>query len=339
MAVRIITGYAGAGHVTSADAGRFNAGVCGNGSYVMETAEKLNYILESNNLIKIQSGDLVMQGRHISIPQNSTESLRIENGAQNKSRIDVVAMRYSKSTSNGVESAKLIIKKGESVNFGISPTPAQCISGDIFGGAITDEFPLYQIRIDNLQVSSVTKVFKIIPSLSTIVDAIYPIGSIYISVNSVNPANFFGGEWEEIQNRFLIGAGTLPAGQTGGSSRVTLRVENIPSHSHTVNAHNHSVPQHTHSATAQVSGAHNHEVYIRTDISTGGSAQRTGGSNNYSTTQETTWGGNHTHNIIIQSNLPNNTGTASPGTNYVGGGQAFDILPPYLAVCMWKRIL
>lgn len=35
-------------------------------------------------------------------------------------------------------------------------------------------------------------------------DKIYPIGSIYISANSINPHNLFGGVWEQIKGRFLL---------------------------------------------------------------------------------------------------------------------------------------
>lgn len=56
-------------------------------------------------------------------------------------------------------------------------------------------------------------------------DLIYPVGSIYMSVNSTNPANLFGGTWERIQDRFLLAAGsTYGAGNTGGSA----------THSHTL---------------------------------------------------------------------------------------------------------
>ena len=41
-------------------------------------------------------------------------------------------------------------------------------------------------------------------------DLVYPVGSIYMSVNNVNPKNLFGGEWEKIEGRFLLGSGTSP---------------------------------------------------------------------------------------------------------------------------------
>lgn len=49
------------------------------------------------------------------------------------------------------------------------------------------------------------------------VDDIYPVGSIYMSVNDTDPARLFGGAWERIKERFLLGAGdTHTLGSTGG---------------------------------------------------------------------------------------------------------------------------
>ena len=45
----------------------------------------------------------------------------------------------------------------------------------------------------------------------------YPIGSVYINVGDVNPAILFGGTWERLGGRFLLGAdSTYAAGSTGG---------------------------------------------------------------------------------------------------------------------------
>lgn len=57
----------------------------------------------------------------------------------------------------------------------------------------------------------------------SIIDKIYPVGSIYMSVNNVNPDTLFGGTWVRIQDRFLLAAGnTYSAGATGGSANSTL---------------------------------------------------------------------------------------------------------------------
>lgn len=51
------------------------------------------------------------------------------------------------------------------------------------------------------------------------IDAIYPVGSIYLSTRSTNPGTFIGGTWSRIQGRFLIGASsTYTAGSTGGAA-------------------------------------------------------------------------------------------------------------------------
>ena len=71
MAIELVTGHAGQGHVSSADAGRLNAGICGAGKYVLDTGLKFAYSIESANLIRIASGDAINQGRHITIPQNT----------------------------------------------------------------------------------------------------------------------------------------------------------------------------------------------------------------------------------------------------------------------------
>ena len=51
---------------------------------------------------------------------------------------------------------------------------------------------------------------------------VYAVGSIYMSVNSTSPASLFGGTWERIKDRFLLGSGdTYNAGATGGSATHT----------------------------------------------------------------------------------------------------------------------
>lgn len=63
----------------------------------------------------------------------------------------------------------------------------------------------------------------------------YPVGAIYLSVTDVNPAALFGGTWERIGGRFLLGAdSTYAAGSTGGEAAHTLTVGEMPKHNHDV---------------------------------------------------------------------------------------------------------
>ena len=74
-------------------------------------------------------------------------------------------------------------------------------------------------------------------TIQSILKMVYPVGSIYISVNSINPNKLFGfGTWEQIKDKFLLAAGDIHgAGEIGGEESHTLTSDEIPSHSHQFN--------------------------------------------------------------------------------------------------------
>lgn len=176
MAIELVTGHAGEGHVSSADAGRYNAGVCGVGKYVLNTGQKFAYSIESANLIRIGTGDAVNQGRHISIRQNTYEDANLLNGTQGKTRIDVITLRYSKVTRQvegepvTVEEATVEVIKGTEVPVGTAPEVPAVISGNIFDGATTDDMPLYHVLITDTSVTSVTAVFTVLDPMDELWD-------------------------------------------------------------------------------------------------------------------------------------------------------------------------
>ena len=62
---------------------------------------------------------------------------------------------------------------------------------------------------------------------------LYPVGSIYLSVNDTNPSTFIGGTWERIKDRFLLAAGDkYVAGSTGGEEQHKLTTSEMPPHQH-----------------------------------------------------------------------------------------------------------
>ena len=63
----------------------------------------------------------------------------------------------------------------------------------------------------------------------------YPVGAIYQSTVETSPASLFGGTWEQLKNRFLLGAGnSYSAGATGGEATHALSIYEMPTHNHTL---------------------------------------------------------------------------------------------------------
>ena len=62
---------------------------------------------------------------------------------------------------------------------------------------------------------------------------IYPVGSYYISAENKYPGNFLIGDWEQITNRFLIGAGDkYQVNSIGGEEKHLLTIDEMPQHDH-----------------------------------------------------------------------------------------------------------
>lgn len=89
---------------------------------------------------------------------------------------------------------------------------------------------------NNTTIKSAIEAITPGPSIATIINTIYPVGSIYISTSSTSPATLFPNTtWQPIADRFLLAAGTTyTAGDTGGEAMHTLTVDEMPSHTHEI---------------------------------------------------------------------------------------------------------
>lgn len=126
----------------------------------------------------------------------------------------------------------------------------------------------------------------------------YPPGSIYMTISNNSPAYLFGGTWERIDDRFLLGAGTsYTAGSTGGEATHTLTINEIPSHNHN---------------GANKSG------------NIGYSGDITAGSTNYS--------------FRVDYGLVSDRTDLNIHVAYNGGGWPHNNMPPYYAVYIWRRV-
>lgn len=159
MPLHLITGHKGEAHISSADVGAFNAGIFGKGEYVLETGRKFEIDVLSNNAVKIYDGDLIMQGRHISLKSGSFEELTIENGTADLNRIDLIVVRYTQDISTGIENAEFAVIKGTATT-GEAQAP-EYTTGDILsGGCILHEMPLYKIPISGLTIGEPERLVK-----------------------------------------------------------------------------------------------------------------------------------------------------------------------------------
>lgn len=149
MSVRLITGYTGTEHVTSADDGNLHMGIFGNGSCVLNTGNRLAATMQSSNSVIVSSGDVILQGRHIVVTGNN--ELAISNGSQGMKRRDFIVMRYRKDAATGVESAELAVIEGTS---GSAYSDPKYTAGNLYNGDLIAEFPIYRIDIDGLSAGA-----------------------------------------------------------------------------------------------------------------------------------------------------------------------------------------
>lgn len=167
----------------------------------------------------------------------------------------------------------------------------------------------------NLIVNSVTSSVPVSGTIDRdeILDMIYPVGSFYITASNTNPGTLFKGTWEKIENKFLLASGSSYVnGTTGGTTE----------HSHTMGAHTHGLGD---------------EGFACIDMST-----------QYINQRELSSGVSYTQNFrkTVSGSAVDKTEVRPYGTALGGRTQgmsssvntgATTVLPPYLAVNVWKR--
>ena len=187
---------------------------------------------------------------------------------------------------------------------------------------------------------------------ATLLNFCYPVGSLYWSSKSTNPASLFGGTWVQIKDRFVLACGDTykTVGATGGASSVTLSVSNMPSHSHSFTPSGEVTSTFTGTAvnTGGMSAHESHTHTVNLSKSNWGgsskdncyidSSQNSSSSLNYRTSPSiNATSVAHTHSVTakgtVSSSFKGYGGTTSPE----GSGTSFSILPPYVVKYCWER--
>ena len=151
-------------------------------------------------------------------------------------------------------------------------------------------------------------------SRSELLDLVYPVGAIYLSISSANPKTIFGGEWERWANgKFIVGVDANDTDfstvqKSGGSKQVQ-------SHTHTFTTD-----------TTELVGDAYIKCYLDAPLPTGIISQE------WQDRQVTPSGSVKDRNAQYKINATHNhTGT----TNATGDKN--NNLPPYITCYIWRR--
>ena len=197
---------------------------------------------------------------------------------------------------------------------------------------------------DGVEANDAVTVGQLNKKLSTALDQLnrlagqlYPVGSIYMNVNNVEPSAIFGGSWERMPSgRMLVNSGDdFNLGQIGGEKEHRLTEDELASHSHDVNNINGNT-----TSTAKLVGKFSSSIRPNGDItdvpyrngfgivskeSEYGIHAKDGGDSSSGRNYVIDASHSHTVNLNI-SMLPS------------GKNQPHNNMPPYIVVNMWKRI-
>lgn len=165
--VELVTGHANKAHATAEQAAGLNAGILGLDDYVLDVHDKLKITVVSANKVTIGTGELVMQGRHVS--QGTPEDLIVTNGSQGQKRNDLIVCRYAKG-SQSVESAKLVVVRGTPTT-GTPTDPAVNTTSPLDGGT-TYDMPLYRIPLDGITIGTPVALFNVLKPMSDVWDSL-----------------------------------------------------------------------------------------------------------------------------------------------------------------------
>ena len=229
--VELVTGHANKAHATAEQAAGLNAGIIGLDDYVLDVHDKFEITVVSANKVTVGTGELVMQGRHVS--QGTPEDLIVTNGSQGQKRNDLIVCRYAKG-SQSVESAKLVVVRGTPTTG--TPTDPTLNTTSPLDGGTTYDMPLYRIPLDGITIGTPVALFNVLKPMSDVWDSLTP--SVLYNANgwkvtrcgsimAVNASvKFGGGSWDSLNCPYTVPDDLRPKKEVG----VPMVVSNGGSH-------------------------------------------------------------------------------------------------------------
>lgn len=283
--------------------------IANNSEEVLKDGELL-VVRDGNNPPNLRAGDGATQIKNLKdiVPGAASTSTAGLMSASDKTKLDgiatganktIVDSALSSTSTNPVQNKVVNTALGKKLN----------LSGGTMTGALTTK---------GIKLTSGTDYGDTLPSnpaanqlffqtagTNFVLDNVYPIGSIYMNVNSTNPGTLFGGTWEQIQGKFLLGmSSSYPAGSQGGEASHTLTTAEMPAHAHN---------------PANEAGYYGFITNSQKAFTVGDMGVQSGSGRYYPFASAA---------FDISRNIL--TGTT-------GGGKSHNNMPPYLSIYIWKR--
>ena len=233
MTMNLITGKAGAPHITSSDQGAMQAGLVGNGNYLLQGSDgKFPAVtMQSANKALIPVLNIVIEGRYARV--TAAETVTIESGVTGRNRNDLICVKYTRD-SNNIETIALAVLKGTATS-GTAADPT-VPSGSILNNSGTVWIPIARIPISGITPGTPVMLIKQLPPMSKLWDSLTP--SVLYNANgwkvtrcgsimAVNASvKFGGGSWDSLNCPYTVPDDLRPKKEVG----VPMLVSNGGSH-------------------------------------------------------------------------------------------------------------
>lgn len=283
--------------------------IANNSEEVLKDGELL-IVRDGNNPPNLRAGDGTTQIKNLKdiVPGTASTSTAGLMSASDKTKLDGIATGANKTI---VDSALSSTSTNPVQNKVINTELGKKLSRS--GGTMTGALTTKGIKLtsgtdygDTLPSNpAANQLFFQTAGTNFVLDNVYPIGSIYMNVNSTNPGTLFGGTWEQIQGKFLLGmSSSYPAGSQGGEASHTLTIAEMPSHGHN---------------PANEAGYYGFITNSKKAFSIGDMGSQSGS-------------GRYYPYASAAFDISRNTLTGT-----TGGGKSHNNMPPYLSIYIWKR--
>lgn len=166
--MNIIWGYKADPHITAQQLRNTYVGIFGDGVHILDVGSNLAATVISATEVQISDGVMVAQGCTASIENGVSESLVIANGTQGMLRRDLIVAQYTKNSGTGVENVGLAVKTGTPA--ASNPATPSYTTGSIADGDTLVEFPLYQVNLDGISITSVERLADVVSIIGSIAE-------------------------------------------------------------------------------------------------------------------------------------------------------------------------